>query len=477
MKTSTSHKLPMVAVLGAGLAGLGAAWQLARRGLARVVVLERSDAVGGNAGSFDLDGIPADFGSHRLHTSCEPHILRDIQSLLGEDLVQRPRHGRIRLQGRWVHFPLRPLDLLTHLPWSFGFGVLRDLLAKTVSARSTRQTDTFAGVMECGLGRTICREFYFPYTTKIWGRMPADLSPIQARRRVSAGSLSKMLRKALGLESRGTPGKKHFFYPRRGFGQIAEAIAADARRHGVDIRLNSVPRRIRLGPPHRLDVECEGRNVSFDVDRVWSTIPVPQFVSLLDPPAPTDVIEACSELAYRAMVLVYLVLDQAVFTEYDAHYFPETDIPLTRLSEPKNYSAARAPEGRTVLCGEIPCAFDDATWRSSDDTLKDVMLGAMAKAGLPAPTDVKQVASRRLTHAYPVYRIGYEKHLQVIEDWLMGIPAVLSFGRQGLFAHDNVHHTLAMAYAAADCVDPASGFDVHRWRRCRSEFDNHVVED
>src|SRR3954447_4720296 len=122
--------LPGVVILGAGPAGLGAAFKLARRNSFDVTVLERNQQVGGNAGSFDVAGLRVDFGSHRLHPSCEPEILADIRSMLGPGLLDRPRHGRIRLRERWVHFPLKPQDLLLHLPPSFMTSVLGDSIAK-----------------------------------------------------------------------------------------------------------------------------------------------------------------------------------------------------------------------------------------------------------------------------------------------------------------------------------------------------------
>src|SRR5688572_32285972 len=102
---------PHIVILGAGPAGLGAAFQLTRRKLARVTLLEQNTWVGGNAGSFELAGMRVDYGSHRLHPACDPEILADIRALLGDDLLDRPRHGRIRLSGKWIHFPLQPFDL------------------------------------------------------------------------------------------------------------------------------------------------------------------------------------------------------------------------------------------------------------------------------------------------------------------------------------------------------------------------------
>ena len=155
-------------MLGAGPAGLAAALRLAARSSFRVTVVEKGSAAGGNAGGFELDGIPVDFGSHRLHPACRPDILADIRRMLGPDLLLRPRHGRIMLRGRWIHFPLKPLDLLLQLPPSFAIGAARDALRK-VAAGPVQDDATFASVLEAGLGRTICRRLLLPIREKDLG--------------------------------------------------------------------------------------------------------------------------------------------------------------------------------------------------------------------------------------------------------------------------------------------------------------------
>ena len=466
-----------VLILGAGPTGLGAAWQLARRSIAEVIVVEQRGEVGGNAGSFNLDSIPVDYGSHRLHPACEPHILRDIQTLLGPDLLKRPRHGRIRLRGRWIHFPLQPIDLMMHLPWSFRLGVARDALAKVIPRRFEDSEPTFASVLQQGLGQTICRDFYFPYAQKIWGLPPEHLSPIQAERRVSASSLTKMMCKVIGLKTGSSTNARHFFYPRRGYGQISRAIADAAQHAGAQIRLFTTVQTIRTNNSHQVEINSNGETTTIEADHIWSTIPLAVLARLVDPPPPPEVLGASRHIESRAMLLVYLVLAEEQFTPYDAHYFPGSDVRLTRLSEPKNYSAQTDVSDRTVLCAEIPCSIHDSLWNASDQELVELVRNNLSRCDLPIQSSIAHATTKRLSHAYPIYHRGYEDNFRILDKWAMGLDRVLTFGRQGLFAHDNTHHALAMAYAAVDCLSDFGEVDKSRWQEYRTEFLKHVVED
>lgn len=471
---------PHVAILGAGPAGVGGAFQLTRRGLARVTVLERHPVVGGNAGSFELAGMRMDYGSHRLHLTCDPQVLRDIRELLGEDLLKRPRHGRIRLRGRWIHFPMKPLDLMLRLPPSFAVGVTTDVLRKILRRRSgPSPTETFASVLEKGLGRTICRHFYFPYARKVWGVPPEELSVTQARRRVRASSLGKMARQVLwAIPGLRPPSSGQFFYPRHGYGQISEAFYRAACSAGARFEFGARVRSVqRVGQlVRRVIYEQEGVVRTLEAEHIWSTLPVTVLLRCLEPKAPDELLEAADRMDYRAMILIYLVLEQERFSEYDAHYFPETAIRISRLSEPKNYSEFGPPD-RTVLCAELPCAPTDPEWQMSEEDLGRVVCEDLERAAIPVRAPVKEVVIRRLRQAYPIYGLGYEEHFSRIDQYLNTFANLLTLGRQGLFAHDNTHHALYMAYAAADCLDIQGHFDRTRWQTYRNEFDTHVVED
>ncbi len=461
---------PRVVILGAGPAGVGAAFALTRKRNFEVTVLEQRGVAGGNAGSFELDGLRVDYGSHRLHQSCDPKILEDLRELLGDDLLAPPRRGRIRLQGRWIRFPLRAADLALRLPKSFASRAVWDALSSPL--RRAPKVQSFASVLERGLGPTICRDFYFPYARKIWGLEPEQLSAVQAHRRVSASSATKLL-------GRLVRGPSRFYYPRRGYGQISEAMAEASKTLGAKTLYGATVSAIEAenGRAHRVHFSRGSESHQVDADHVWSTLPVPSAARLVSPQAPREVLAAADSLRFRAMILVYVTLETPQFSPWDAHYFPEESVRITRISEPKNYSGASEPADRTVLCAELPCATDDAAWSMSDEELKTAVLGDLAGAGLRVEARVANIVTKRLKFAYPIYTAGFEEAFRAVDNWLGSLGGLVTFGRQGLFAHDNTHHALAMAYAAVDCIDEAASFDSTRWAMWRGVFESYVVED
>jgi protoporphyrinogen oxidase len=455
-----------VVVLGGGPAGVGAAYRAARAGY-RVAVIERAPAPGGAAGSFEVAGVRVDMGSHRLHPSIEPRILSDLRALLGDDLQRRTRRGRILLAGRWIAFPLRAGDVLSRLPPPFALSAAFD--AATAWARRPR-ADTFAEVLRAGLGTTMCERFYYPYARKLWGLEPKEISGEQARRRVSADSPSKILKRL----ARGAKEPRSFFYPRRGYGAISEALAEAAEKEGAHLYFRCEATEVRLDRTEARVALSTGEVL--EGATVFSTIPLPALARMCSPPPPGDVLAAAESLQFRSMLLVYLVLGAGRYTPYDAHYFPEEFTPVTRVSEPKNYRDGDDPPERTVLCAELPCLLGDDLWKRSDEDLGEVVASTLRVAELP-PAPVEDVVVRRLSHAYPIYRVGFEDSFRALDRWVEKQPRVVTFGRQGLFAHDNTHHALAMAWAAADALGSDGGIDDTSWSEARARFADHVVED
>ena len=461
-------------VLGAGPAGLAAAWRAAGTGRS-VVVLERAAAVGGLAASFEVAGVRVDHGSHRLHPTTPPEIMANLRGLLGDDLQTRPRNGRLRVWGRWVGFPLVAGELVRTIP-----PVALRRLARDAACRPFRPRGgaSYGALLSNRLGPELYGELYAPYAEKLWGRTDVDAE--QARVRVRAGSSAGLALRALrgGRGSgRGRPGAKQgrvFHYPRRGFGQIVEALVDAASAAGADIRLGTDITQVW---PLEQRVRVLAGPAAIEARQVFSTVPLPVLATLLRPQASPAALADAAQLEFRAMVLVYLVHEGGRWSPYDAHYVPGLRTPITRVSEPANYrDSADDPADRSVLCAEIPCAVGDRVWRASPDELAALVAEGLAVTGLP-PVRLAGVEVRRLPRVYPIYRVGYAQQLAAVDALVAGARNVTSFGRLGLFAHDNTHHALAMAYDAVDALRPDGSFDDVAWAAARQRFATHVVED
>lgn len=454
-----------IAVIGAGPAGLLAALETAEAGH-DVVLYEASGQVGGMSASFEVAGQRVDYGSHRLHPATDPDLMALIRNLLGDDLQTRIRNGRIRLEDRWVSFPLQPGPMVKELPFGFSARVGIDTLKKPLR-RS--KVDSFDKAISQRLGPTVAERFYRPYAKKLYGEPADDLTVELADKRVSATSPLQILAKA--LKATKVDGRT-FFYPRNGYGQISEALGAAGINAGVDQRLFAPVEAIRCAE----DVEVTAASATDKFDAVLSSMPIDLLVRALEPAPDPAIVDAVDTLRTRAMILVYLVLDQPQFTPFDAHYFPDASIHTSRLSESKNYRSANDPAGQTVLCAEVPCWVDDELWTSTDEDLGALVADELIRSGLPDPQHLA-TETRRQARVYPTYERAHAGARSMVDRWRPDDDRILVFGRQGLSVPDNLHHVLAMGREAARVVGEDGSIDHEAWDAARRRFGLHVVQD
>ncbi len=210
----------------------------------------------------------------------------------------------------------------------------------------------------------------------------------------------KILSQVPGLKP---PRAGKFFYPRRGYGQLSECLAEAAQKAGTEIvfgaRVTSIERQGNSITAVRY--QKEGKEHVLQTQHVWSTLPVTLLVRLMRPEAPPNVLEAANSLSYRGMVLVYLVLEQDRPSGFDAYYVPEKSMPVSRMSEPKNFFGSEEPHGTTVLCAELPCDPDGLYWELTDAELSKKLCEWLEDAGLPVCAPIKRVYTRRVRRASP----------------------------------------------------------------------------
>lgn len=471
-------------VLGAGPAGLAAAWRAARRGVS-VEVLERAEGVGGMAASFEVAGVRVDFGSHRLNPAMPAGVLEDLRALLGADLQTRYRRGRLLLGDRWVTYPFKPGELAKALPAAPRAHAALDALTASRRTKASADGETYAQVMRAGFGPTLYDLVYEPYAAKLWGVCGDEVDADQARRKAGAptafAALVRSVRGALSAES------LSYLYPRLGFGQLCETLADAARNAGARIYLGAAVERIDIDPDgatvrvaaseHRGGTGLRPGGVlgAVRARHIFSTLPLPQLARITTP-APGDLaLDASAALRFRALLLVYAVHKGGRWSEHDVQYLPAADVPVTRISEPANHRISPDdPPDRSVVCFEIPCEMGDEIWAADEQSLADLVHETARRTGLP-PLNLAWVQVKRLRHGHPIHHLGYRDHLAALETWANDVPHLTTFGRQGLFTPDNVHHALAMGYQAADALD-GGAFNRHRWSAARESFTTHVVE-
>ena len=416
-------------VLGGGVAGLTAGLTLARSGV-KTTIVESSPTPGGLAYGFRDRGYTFDFFSHRLWTR-DDEVLNLIQDCVGQPLATRRKVSRILLGGRLYNYPIDLRDLLAGgSPWF----ILR-AMAGYASARLGRSSwgDDFRTYMISRYGEPLFDTFFGPYTRKLCGCSPEDLSMDLAVGAVpDTGVLRQLVQRMIGASDPWDD----FLYPQGGFMEIPEGMARSFQAAGGRLLLSHRVARLarRGGAIRSVEVFSGVNRLDLPADLVISTIPLKSLLAALDPPLGPEPLSAVESLRHRAMIGVYLGIRRSQITRDHWIYVPDSSIRFNRLSETTNYSERMAPEGRTGLCLEIACDAGDDVWRESDAMQIRRTVDDLVRIGhLDSPSEVEAAWVRKVPGAYPVYKVGYRRHLDEIEATLKPIKNLTLCGRQGSF--------------------------------------------
>jgi len=457
-----------VAVLGGGVAGLSAAWKLAEAGMG-VDLYEAAPALGGMAATMRRNGYLWDFGPHRFHSS-NPAIIETVKDLVGDDLEGRRRTTRVYFMNDFYDYPLNASNLLTHLPKTLAVTSLLDFMY-TRARQRIRPTpdDSFETWVVNRFGRRLYDVYFGPYTEKVWGRDPKQLSASWAAQRVAVVDLWDLLLRVMKVR-RGDNGFHHsefkndFWYPRKGIGQISEAMAERAEVHGANLltgaRITAVE---HDGTAIRaIEYQRNGERYRQECDACVSSLPLPLLVQLLRPAPPEEVLQAARSLQYRAMIFLFLEIDKPKVTDDHWTYFPGPMI-FNRISEMGNFTHEAAPEGKTSVTLEITCDIGDEIWNMPEDALYKRAVRELAATGLIEEREVLGHFFRRLSHAYPTYDVDFEAKIGHMAYHLADYDNLVNAGRQALFRYVNTDHVMEMGFCAAqELLENALGSRVDR---------------
>jgi protoporphyrinogen oxidase len=438
-----------VVIIGAGPAGLIAAYELVKQSV-NPIVIEQADKVGGIARTECYKDYRFDIGGHRFFTKIG-EVEQLWQEILGSDFISVPRLSRIYYRGHFFNYPLEPFDALRKL------GIINSvlILLSYVQAKlfPLPQEETFEQWVVNRFGKRLYETFFKTYTEKVWGLPCSKIRADWAAQRIKGMSLKKTVLNALFGINDTKSLIKEFSYPRLGPGMMWERLQEMLEAEGIPVYLKTTVTRIEWEHRRvkRVIMRQAGEEINVYGNHFISSLPISTVVFQLDPPPPQPVIEAACRLNYRDFIIVALIIDQADLFPDNWIYVHSPEFTVGRIQNFKNWSAEMVPDhSKTCLGMEYFCNKGDRLWTMSDVELLNlatseiVNLGLVSHAGL-----VEDGVIIRQPKAYPVYDGEYRQNLQVIRSFLDGLENFQTVGRNGMHRYNNQDHSMLTGMLAA----------------------------
>ena len=443
-----------VAIVGAGPAGLTAAYLLTKAGK-RVVVLEADpDYVGGISRTVSYKGYRFDIGGHRFFSKSQA-VEQLWTELLGPELLDRPRLSRIYYREKFFDYPIRPLNVLRNLGVSESLRALASYAhARLRPVREPRNVEEWVTNQ---FGRRLYEIFFRTYTEKVWGMRCTEISNDWAAQRIKGLSLKTAIFNGVGGSRRQSTTIKtltdRFRYPRLGPGMMWEAARDRVVAGGGNVLLGrKVVGLERTDHGWRVRACGPAGTETFPADHVIYSAPMQSLATMLEPPLPDTARTSAGALRYRDFIMIALMLPDRRPIPDNWIYIHDPSVRVGRIQVFKSWSQDMVPDPAMTCVGmEYFCFEGDGLWSSSDDELLALAGRELETLGLAARADVVDGHVVRQPKAYPVYDAEYVRHVQTVRDALASAyPGLHLVGRNGMHKYNNQDHAMMTAMLTAD---------------------------
>ena len=446
-------------IMGAGPAGLTAAYELAVRHNVPVTVLEKDPRyVGGISRTVEHQGYRFDIGGHRFFSKSQE--IEDLWTeILSDELLNRPRLSRILYRGKYFDYPLKASNAL------FNLGPIETLrcIASYVRARISPVPDprSFEDWVSNKFGKRLFSIFFKTYTERLWGISSKELSADWAAQRIKGLNMAEAIKNALFPPK---PGRSRdavittlidaFRYPRLGPGQMWERVQERLAERGQPVQLGQEVVAIKHQHSRVTSVvvrDAHGQTHEVVGAQFISTLPMRELINACQPALPAAVQHAANSLKYRDYFTVVIVVDKATVFPDNWIYLHDPGINACRIQNYKNWSPAMVPDQtKTCLGLEYFCFDTDAIWCQPDDELIAMGVSELVKLGLCTPEQASSGVVVRQRKAYPAYDEVYKTHLRVIREYVEAHMTNLQLvGRNGMHHYNNQDHSMMTALCAA----------------------------
>ena len=454
--------------MGAGPAGLTAAYELFKHHIPVTILEQDPVQVGGLARTVEHNGYRFDIGGHRFFSKNQE--VEDLWTeILGDEMLTRGRLSRIYYRGRFFAYPIKAANAL----WNLGPLEAARCLASYAWARlrPVKNPRSLEDWVRNQFGWRLFSIFFKTYTEKVWGISTKELSADWAAQRIKSLDLWLVIRSAVlprrAAKNRGevvTTLIDKFRYPRFGPGQMWERVAEISRQKGSPVLLGRSIERIKheSGAVTSVVVRTpQGTLEEHSGTNFLSSIPIRELVARLDPPAPEAVRRSAESLGYRDFISIALMIDRADVFPDNWIYIHDPSVKIGRIQNFKNWSPDMVPDqSKTCLGLEYFCFEGDGLWTSDDSALVALATRELAQLGICSPEQVFDGVVVRQRKAYPVYDDAYQSHVDVIRDYLLSdLPNLHLAGRNGMHKYNNQDHSMMTALLVARNIATGSALD------------------
>lgn len=453
-------------IIGAGPAGLTAAYQLAKFGIP-ATVLEATAEIGGISQTVLRDGWRFDIGGHRFFTKVAAVADLWHEILDPEDFLVRPRMSRIYYDGKFYDYPLNVRNALGNL----GFLESVRCTASYLRARLRPPADrsTFEGYMAGEFGWRLYRKFFKTYTEKVWGVPATEIQADWAAQRIKNLNLLRAVLSGLRLRPRRRSATitsliEEFEYPRHGPGMMWERCSELVEAHGSQILLEHRVRAIYHsdGRAHSIRAATPSGEVALPCSEIVSSMPLPLLVEAMVPPPPVAVLTAAKALSFRDFLTVALVVPAERAFPDNWIYIHAPEVAVGRVQNFGNWSPDMVAEpGLTCLGLEFFVFEGDALWSADDAALIELASQELETLGLMDSSSVKAGYVVRMPKAYPMYDIDYKRNVEILRGWLAANAVnVHPVGRNGMHRYNNQDHSMFTAMLSVENIVLGTHHDV-----------------